>query len=216
MITENFRSDVRIRLDYLHIEQTRFPSKYELYKNAISLLFRTENALESINILEAYNFLIEHYEKVRKAMSDKKWVALDTAHFAIGRVSLKRKINKNLIYITNYLSKEPQMFYADKNEFKQEPFVRSRQKNKPPYDTVYDNGEYYLFKKGSNKDYKNAIGKYSTGRYKKSFFARIELLNTKQINTKEVMEDFIKSVEITNILELTLVNTMLISTFKLF
>ena len=212
MITENFRADVRVRLDYLHIEQTRFPSVYELYKNAIGLLFRAETGLEAINILEAYKFLTDHYEKVRKAMSDKKWVALDTAHFAIGRVSLKRKINKNLIYITNYLSKEPQIFGVDKNEFKQEPYVKPKGKVKTTYDSVYDSGEYYLFKKGSNKDYKNAVAKYSSGRDKKLFFVRIELLNTKQINSKDAIADYMKSSEITEIMELTLANTILLST----
>ena len=214
MITESFRSNVRIRLDFLNIEQTRFPSKYELYKNATALLFRTENALEAINILEAYKFLTDNYEKVRKAMSDRKWIALDAAHFAIGRVSLKRRINTHLLFVTNYLSKEPQVLSVSKDEFKQEPYVRPKDTNKAMYDSTYNNGEYYLFEKGSSKNYKDAIAKYSTGRDGNLFFVRIELLNSKYINNQEVVEDFVKNGEITKILGIALANIISMSLIR--
>ena len=216
MITENFRADVRIRLDFLHIEQTRFPTIHELYKNAISLLFRANNALETVNVLEAYHFLTNHYEKVRKAMSDKKWVALETAHFAIGRIPLKRKINKNLIYVTNYLSKDSVILYVDGNEFKQELYNKPKEKNKPTLDCVFCNGEYYLFKKNTNKYIENAVAKYVTGRNGKLFFVRIELLNNKHINYKEVMKNYLKNSEMTEILEMTLANMILLSSIKHF
>ena len=217
MITENFRSNVRIKLDYLHIKQTIFPDVNELYKNAIRLLFKAENAFETINILDAYKFLTNHYEKVRKAMSDSKWVALDSAHFAIGRVSLKRKTNNNLIYITNYLSKKPQVFYVSKNEFKQEPYVRQKGKKNPIYDSIYNNGEYYLFKKGSSENYKDAIAKYSTGRDGELFFVRIELLNGNIIDSNQLVGDFIKKVEMVEILELSLANFIIsMSLFRRF
>ena len=121
-----------------------------------------------------------------------------------------------MIYVTNYLSKDSVVLYVDGNEFKQELYNKPKEKNKTSLDCVFCNSEYYLLKKNTNKNIENAVAKYVTGRNGKLFFVRIELLNNKQINYKEVMKNYLKNSEMTEILEITLANMILLSSIKHF
>ena len=178
---ETFCSNVRIRLDYLHIEYTRLPSQYEMYKNTIGLIFRAENAKEAQSVLEAYAYLTKNYKKVAKVMNDKKWVALNEAHFAEGRVSLKRSINKNLIYVTNYLSKTVHVLSVDDTEYRQLEYRKPKEKIDFTYESKFEDGEYYIYSKSGLR---YPIAKYSIIKDRKLFFIRIEILKENSDHTE--------------------------------
>lgn len=184
MISESFCNDVRISLDYLHIEYTRLPSQYEMYKNTIGLIFRAVSTKEAESVFKSYAFLTNNYKKVSKVMNDKKWIALEPAHFVEGRISLKRNINKNLIYVTNYLSKEIQILSAGEKEYRQIEYIKPKEKIDLLYESTLENEEYLVFKKGGLR---YPVAKYSYVKDKKCFFIRIELLD-EEINRDEIIE----------------------------
>ena len=184
MNNESFCSEVRIGLDYLHIEYTRLPSQYEMYKNTIGLIFRAESPKEAESVFKSYVFLTKNYKKVSKVMSDKKWIALEPAHFAEGRISLKRSINKNLIYVTNYLSKTPQVFSVAEKEYRQVEYIKSNTKTDLPYESILEDGVYNVFHKGGLR---YPLAKYTYGKDGKYFFIRIEMID-ETINRDEIIE----------------------------
>lgn len=216
MIAKSFCSEVILRLSFLHLSQSKIPTLDDIKKAAFSSLFKASDAFEAVNVLGSYEFLVEHYEKVIKAMNSKKWSTMDVSSLYRfdGFISKKAKNNPRLIFITDYFSSFPQSLSLNNGEVLIENFIIGQQEATSSYSSLYDNGDYYLFEKeyarGKKKkdiDFKKAIAKYCYVKGHHHFFVMIELLNSISSVEKEIFIQIRKKIEETSILELMCVNT---------
>ena len=186
MITENFRSNVRVHLNILQLPQSKAPTLVDIYKQTIKLLFKAKEGVEAIGVFNSCDFLTSRYEKVIEAMNHPRWIVVSCSYYMPGLVAKNAKTRKDLIYITNYLNNKDQCLKYENNNLVINDLVK---KEEVTYDVQFKDEHYYIFPNGYFKSVRKkdrclsqAIARYCFAISKKHYFIMIERLSEKSID----------------------------------
>ncbi len=116
MITYRFIENARYHMGSLGFK----PKKLEeldldnLKQQTIDKIFRLKYSNEAFYLYTHYEWLVKHWKKLLKAVSDEKWQLCDYPYTPLD-VSLSRQKYDNVSFVTNMFGKELQLFYLDEN-----------------------------------------------------------------------------------------------------
>ena len=138
-----------------------------LKKNTAGSLLRLKYTEDAFLINYYYHWVINHWEKIKKALCHEKWEALEVVTFPYSRIGIKRNKNyySNVCVITNIFSDKFNNIYYD-NSIKIEDIQLVKTKENP-FKVVQKNDRCYIFTKEYLKkikkkyvDYNKAIAEF--------------------------------------------------------
>ena len=169
-------------------------------------LLRLKDTKDAFNINYHYQWVISHWEKIKKAFCHEKWKTLEVPY---SKIDIKRNKNhySNVCIITNIFSNKFNNLYYD-NSIKFEDIQLVKKKDNP-FEVLQKNNINYIFTKEYLKtikkehaDYSKAIAEFEIicVDYKKNKYVSYVLYYEDTINdtfasnvTKSNIEDLIKT-----------------------